>query len=118
MKPRMMRRSAKIRVEVEQGPVDLPAECVNLSPSGMAFELEEPLMVGDKFRLLIYLPVGKELELIRASGEAVRTEPAAEDPSKTRVGASFNSFAPGDERRLKRWLLDNPSYPPPDTSAR
>lgn len=114
--PRMMRRAARIRVEVEQGAVDLQAECVNLSPSGMAFELEEPLFEGDRFRIIIYLPVGKDLELIRVAGEAVRSEPA-EDPDKTRVAAAFHTFAPGDERRLKKWLLENKSYPPPPTEA-
>ena len=60
-------------------------------------------MLGDEINILLYIPVKKELELLKVASEVVWVE---EDLGCWMVGARFNKFAPGDEKRLREWLLD------------
>ena len=54
-------------------------------------------------RVLLYLPRGKEVEILKVAARQVWQEP---DGEAFRVGAAFEQFAPGDERRIKTWLKE------------
>ena len=115
---RFLRKQVEIRVEVERFQEGLSSTSINMSPSGICFELPEPLEDNERFRVLLYIPQGKEVEILKVSARAVWQE--MRDNGNFRVGAAFVQFAPGDERRIKQWLLDvdkNPP-PPPQTPSR
>ena len=101
---RFLRKPVKIRVEVERFQEGLDSESVNMSPSGICFELDEPLEDEERFRVLLYIPRGKEVEILKVSARQVWQE--MQDDGKHRVGAAFEQFAPGDERRIRQWLLE------------
>ena len=46
----------------------------------------------------------KKVEILRVSGRVVWQEDA--DDEMFMVGAAFEQFAPGDERRIRQWLLE------------
>ncbi len=101
---RFLRKPVEIRVEVERFQEGLASSSVNMSPSGICFELEQPLEEGEQFRVLLYIPKGKEVEILKVSARMVWQE--LRDDGQYRVGAAFEQFAPGDERRLRQWLLE------------
>ena len=55
-------------------------------------------------RILLYIPRGKEVEILKVRARMVWQEDHEDE--KFRVGAAFEQFAPGDERRLRAWLID------------
>lgn len=101
---RFLRKPVEIRVEVERFQEGLASSSINMSPSGICFEIAEPLEDNERFRVLLYIPRGKEVEILKVSARMVWQE--SRDNGMFRVGAAFEQFAPGDERRVKQWLLE------------
>jgi hypothetical protein len=100
---RFVRKRVEIRVEVERFQEALASSSVNISPSGICFEIAEPLEANEQIRVLLYIPRGKEVEILKVRARMVWQEQKDED---YRVGAAFEQFAPGDERRIRQWLLE------------
>lgn len=100
---RFVRRPVEIRVEVERFQEALASSSVNISPSGICFELGQPLEANEQIRVLLYIPRGKEVEILKVRARMVWQEPKDEG---YRIGAAFEQFAPGDERRIRAWLLE------------
>jgi hypothetical protein len=111
---RFVRKPVQIRVEVERFQEGLASSSVNISPSGICFEIAQSLEDGERFRVLLYIPRGKEVEILKVSARLVWQEPR--DGGSFRIGAAFEQFAPGDERRVRQWLLEiGPESPKPAT---
>jgi hypothetical protein len=108
---RFKRKSVEIRVEVERYQEGLSSVSINMSPSGICFELDQPLEDGEHFKVLLYIPHGKEVEILKVSARMVWQE--LRDDGRFRVGAAFTQFAPGDEKRIRQWLIDVEKNPPP-----
>ncbi len=111
LKKRYVRKPTQIRVEVERGQQGLEAQSLNISPSGICLELEEPLEDDEKCRVLLYIPRGKEVEILKVSARMVWQRML--DDGRWRVGASFMQFAPGDAKRIVQWLLAQPASAQP-----
>jgi hypothetical protein len=107
---RFLRKPVEIRVEVERFSEALPSSSVNLSPSGMCFMLADQLEDNERMKVLLYVPHGKEVEILKVQARQVWQEAADE---KWKIGAAFEQFAPGDERRLRAWLIELGSATPP-----
>lgn len=102
-KTRHLRAPIEIRIEVTLGPQSFTATSRNLAIGGVSFETLEELHVGDQINVLLYIPVSKDIELLKINSEVVW----AEDQSGSfMVGAKFIKFAPGDQKRLREWLLE------------
>lgn len=101
---RFLRKPVEIRVEVERFQEGLASSSVNMSPSGICFEVGEPLEDNERFKVLLYIPRGKEVEILKVEARMVWQEPV--DDGMFRTGAAFEKFAPGDERRIRQWLLE------------
>jgi hypothetical protein len=114
---RFLRKPVEIRVEVERFQEGLASSSVNMSPSGICFEIGEMLEENERFRVLLYIPRGKEVEILKVSARMVWQE--ERENGLYRVGAAFEQFAPGDERRIRQWLLElGDSTKPPEGSRR
>jgi hypothetical protein len=114
---RFLRKPVEIRVEVERFQEGLASSSVNMSPSGICFEIGELLEENERFRVLLYIPRGKEVEILKVSARMVWIE--ERENGLYRVGAAFEQFAPGDERRIRQWLLElGDSTKPPEPSRR
>src|SRR5262245_58798493 len=100
---RFVRKRVEIRVEVERFQEALASSSVNISPSGICFEIGQPLEQNEQIRVLLYIPRGKEVEILKVRARMVWQE---QKESNWRVGAAFEQFAPGDERRIRSWLLE------------
>ncbi len=104
MKPtRHLRAPIEIRVEITVGPQSFTATSRNLALGGVSFETLEKLSVDDEVNILLYIPVKKELELLKAASNIVWIE---DQNGSYMVGAAFRKFAPGDQKRLREWLLE------------
>ena len=101
---RHLRAPVEIRIEITQGAQSFTTTSLNLAMGGVSFETVEELNTGDKINILLYIPVNKELELLKTAAEIVWSE---DQEGSWLVGAAFKKFAPGDLRRLKEWLLDS-----------
>lgn len=101
---RHLRAPIEIRIEVTAGSQSSTATSRNLAVGGVSYECVEPYAVGDMVHILLYLPVNKELELVKAYSEVVWAE---DQEGSWMVGAAFRKFAPGDERRLREWLIES-----------
>lgn len=101
---RFLRKPVEIRLEVERFQEGLATTSVNMSPSGICFELAEPLEEDERFNVLLYIPQGKEVEILKVQARCVWQETQANGHFRT--GAAFEKFAPGDERRIRQWLLE------------
>jgi len=102
-KTRHLRAPIEIRIEVTVGPQSFTATSRNLALGGVSFEALEQLAVGTPIKVLLYIPVKKELELLKAASEVVWTE---DQQGSWMIGAAFRKFAPGDQKRLREWLLE------------
>lgn len=100
---RFVRKPVEIRVEVERFQEALASSSVNISPSGICFEIGQPLEQNENIRVLLYIPRGKEVEILKVRARMVWQD---QKDSNWRVGAAFEQFAPGDERRIRSWLLE------------
>ena len=109
---RFLRKPVKIRVEVERFSEAISSESVNISPSGICFVIGDDLEQDERVRILLYIPRGKEWEILKVTGRMVWSEMVDGEDEQYRVGVAFEQFAPGDERRLRGWLLDLGNVPP------
>lgn len=100
---RHLRAPIEIRIEVTLGPQSFTATSRNLAIGGVSFETLEELNAGDEIHVLLYIPVSKDIELLKISSEVVWSE---EQGGSWMVGAKFVKFAPGDQKRLREWLLE------------
>lgn len=100
---RHLRAPIEIRIEITVGPQSFTATSRNLALGGVSFETLEQLQVGNRVNILLYIPVKKELELLKAASEIVWVE---DQDGSFMVGAAFRKFAPGDQKRLREWLLE------------
>lgn len=101
---RFVRKRVEIRVEVERFQEALASSSVNISPSGICFEIGQSLEPNEQIRILLYIPRGKEVEILKVRARMVWQE--IKDDGNYKVGAAFEQFAPGDERRIRQWLLE------------
>lgn len=99
---RHLRAPIEIRIEVTVGPQSFTATSRNLALGGVSFETLEQFSAGDQVNVLLYIPINKELELLKAASEVVWVE---DQDGSFMVGAAFRKFAPGDQKRLREWLL-------------
>lgn len=113
---RFLRKPVEIRVEVERFQEGLDSSSVNMSPSGICFDVGEPLEENEQFKVLLYIPRGKEVEILKVEARMVWQESL--DNGQFRTGAAFEKFAPGDERRIRQWLLELGREPPKPAPAR
>ena len=102
-KNRHLRAPIEIRIEVTLGPQSFTATSRNLALGGISFETLELLKIGDNVKILLYIPINKDLELIKTESNIVWIE---EDSGCYILGAAFQKFAPGDLKRLRKWLLE------------
>lgn len=100
---RHLRAPIEIRIEVTLGPQSFTATSRNLAIGGVSFETLEQLNIGDHINILLYIPVSKDIELLKVSSEVVWSE---DQGGSWMVGAKFQKFAPGDQKRLREWLLE------------
>lgn len=100
---RHLRAPIEIRIEITQGLQSFTATSRNLALGGVSFESLQEFQVGDKVNILLYIPIKKELELLKAASEVVWAE---DQQGSWMMGAAFRKFAPGDQKRLREWLLD------------
>lgn len=100
---RHLRAPIEIRIEVTLGPQSFTATSRNLAIGGVSFETLEQLNVGDQINILLYIPVSKDIELLKIYSEVVWSE---DQGGSWMVGAKFVKFAPGDQKRLREWLLE------------
>lgn len=101
--PRHRRAPIEIRIEITANNQSFTTTSRNIAAGGISFESQEPFRVGDFVNVLLYIPVKKDLELLKVASEIVWAE---EDMGSWMVGAAFRKFAPGDEKRLREWLLE------------
>src|ERR1700688_1236627 len=100
---RHLRAPIEIRIEVTLGPQSFTATSRNLAIGGVSFETLERLIIGDQINILLYVPVSKDIELLKIASEVVWVE---DQKGSWMVGAKFRKFAPGDQKRLREWLLE------------
>ena len=100
---RHLRAPIEIRVEIAARNQSFTTTTRNLAAGGISFESTERFLVDDLVNILLYIPVKKELELLKVASRVVWVE---EDLGCWMVGAAFEKFAPGDEKRLREWLLE------------
>ena len=100
---RHLRAPIEIRVEITARSQSFTTTTRNVAAGGISFESSENFLIGDAINVLLYIPVNKELELLKVASEVVWIE---DDLGCWMVGASFQKFAPGDEKRLREWLLE------------
>lgn len=103
-KTRHLRAPIEIRVEITARNQSFTTTSRNLAAGGLSFESQEGFRVGDLINVLLYIPVKKELDLLKVASEVVWVE---EDDGCWLVGCAFRKFAPGDEKRLREWLLES-----------
>lgn len=100
---RHLRAPIEIRIEVTLGPQSFTATSRNLAIGGVSFETLEQLRIDDMIHVLLYVPVSKDIELLKISSQVVWVE---DQHGSFMVGAKFLKFAPGDQKRLREWLLE------------
>lgn len=101
---RHLRAPIEIRVEITARSQSFTTTSRNIAAGGISFESQESFRIGDEVNVLLYIPVKKELDLLKVASEVVWTE---DDDGCFMIGASFKKFAPGDEKRLRHWLLES-----------
>jgi len=100
---RHLRTPIEIRIEVTVGAQSFTATSKNLAIGGVSFETLGELKIGDEVNILLYIPVNKDIELLKIASEIVWSE---DQGGSWMVGAKFKKFAPGDQKRLREWLLE------------
>jgi len=103
MSSRHLRAPVEIRIEVTKGLQATTTTSRNLAIGGISFETIETFAVGDEINVLLYIPSNKDIELLKSTAEIVWIK---EDFGAYMIGAAFRKFAPGDQRRLREWLLE------------
>lgn len=100
---RHLRAPIEIRIEITLGLQSFTTTSRNLAIGGVSFECLQELKVGNPINVLLYVPVNKDIELLKIASEVVWVE---DQGGSWMVGAKFCKFAPGDQKRLKEWLLE------------
>ncbi len=100
---RHLRAPIEIRIEVTARNQSFTTTSRNIAIGGISFESQQQFRVGDLVNVILYIPVKKDLELLKAASEVVWEEDLG---GSWMCGAAFRKFAPGDERRLREWLLE------------
>ena len=101
---RHLRAPIEIRVEITARNQSFTTTSRNIALGGISFESSQEFRVGDLVNILLYIPVKKELDLLKVASEVVWVEDLN---GSFMAGAAFRKFAPGDERRLRAWLIDS-----------
>jgi Tfp pilus assembly protein PilZ len=101
---RHLRAPIEIRVEITARNQSFTTTSRNIALGGISFESSQEFRVGDLVNVLLYIPVKKELDLLKVASEVVWVEDLQ---GSFMAGAAFRKFAPGDERRLRAWLLES-----------
>jgi len=101
---RHLRAPIEIRVEITARSQSFTTTSRNIALGGISFESQQQFRIGDLVNVLLYIPVRKELELLKCASEIVWVEDLS---GSWMCGAAFRKFAPGDERRLREWLLES-----------
>jgi Tfp pilus assembly protein PilZ len=101
---RHLRAPIEIRIEITARNQSFTTTSRNIALGGISFESSQEFRVGDLVNVLLYIPVKKELDLLKVASEVVWTEDVG---GSFMAGAAFRKFAPGDERRLRSWLLES-----------
>ncbi len=101
---RHLRAPIEIRVEITARNQSFTTTSRNIALGGISFESQQQFRVGDLVNVLLYIPVRKELELLKCASEIVWVEDLS---GSWMCGGAFRKFAPGDERRLREWLLES-----------
>jgi hypothetical protein len=102
--PRHLRAPIEIRIEVTARNQSFTTTSRNIAIGGISFESQQQFRVGDLVNVILYIPVKKDLELLKAASEVVWEEDLG---GSWMCGAAFRKFAPGDERRLREWLIES-----------
>jgi len=100
---RHLRAPIEIRIEITMGLQSFTTTSRNLALGGVSFETLQELKIGDHINSLLYVPVNKDIELLKIASEVVWTE---DQGGSWMAGAKFVKFAPGDQKRLREWLLE------------
>lgn len=100
---RHLRAPIEIRMEVTLGPQSFTATTINVSMGGVSFETLEKLSIGDRILILLYVPINKDIDLLKIASEVVWVQ---DQGGSWVVGAKFVQFAPGNHKRLLNWLLE------------
>jgi Tfp pilus assembly protein PilZ len=101
---RHLRAPIEIRVEITARSQSFTTTSRNIAIGGISFESNQEFRVGDLVNVLLYIPVKKELDLLKVASEVVWVEDLQ---GSFMAGAAFRKFAPGDERRLRAWLIES-----------
>lgn len=101
---RHLRAPIEIRVEITARNQSFTTTSRNIAIGGISFESNQEFRVGDLVNVLLYIPVKKELDLLKVASEVVWVEDLS---GSFMAGAAFRKFAPGDERRLRAWLIES-----------
>ncbi|HEY1101219.1 MAG TPA: PilZ domain-containing protein [Myxococcota bacterium] len=101
---RHLRAPIEIRIEITARSQSFTTTSRNIALGGISFESQQEFRVGDLVNVILYIPVKKDLELLKAASEVVWVQDLG---GSWMCGAAFRKFAPGDERRLREWLLDS-----------
>jgi len=101
---RHLRAPIEIRVEITARNQSFTTTSRNIALGGISFESQQQFRVGDLVNVILYIPVRKDLELLKAASEVVWEEDLG---GSWMCGAAFRKFAPGDERRLREWLIES-----------
>lgn len=101
---RHLRAPIEIRVEITARNQSFTTTSRNIAIGGISFESNQEFRIGDQVNVLLYIPVKKELDLLKVASEVVWVEDLS---GSFMAGAAFRKFAPGDERRLRAWLLES-----------
>jgi|GEM_PF-742729 hypothetical protein len=101
---RHLRAPIEIRVEITARNQSFTTTSRNIAIGGISFESQQQFRVGDLVNVILYIPIKKDLELLKAASEVVWEEDLG---GSWMCGAAFRKFAPGDERRLREWLLES-----------
>lgn len=101
---RHLRAPIEIRVEITARSQSFTTTSRNIAAGGISFESQEGFLIGDEVNVLLYIPVNKDLDLLKVASVVVWTE---DDEGAWMIGVAFQKFAPGDEKRLRGWLLES-----------
>jgi len=103
LRKRFARVRVDLRLEVETETGSLHTRAHNLSAKGVMFSSDAELVPGEPVHVLIYIPRGREVDLLKIRGQVIWVR--KEENGNFMSGCGFQRFAPGDERRLRQYLL-------------
>src|SRR4051812_2133634 len=96
---RHLRAPIEIRVEITARSQSFTTTSRNIALGGISFEANQEFRIGDLVNILLYIPVKKELDLLKCASEIVWVEDLK---GSWMVGAAFRKFAPGERSACAR----------------